>query len=58
MTYKQIEGARLWLGQAVIPTIIGAVAVMSNDMLRNVANQKFEKLKYGLRKRGIIKYGL
>ena len=37
MKYKHIEAsreARLWLGQVIVPTVVGALAVMSNSEAR------------------------
>lgn len=48
MTYKQIEAsreARLWIGQVIVPGIIGAVAIASNPNARRFVEEKSKKVK-------------
>lgn len=48
MTYKQIEAsreARLWIGQVIVPAIIGAVTIASNPDARRFVEEKSKEVK-------------
>lgn len=48
MTYKQIEAsreARLWIGQVIVPAIIGAVTIASNPNARRFVEEKSKEVK-------------
>ena len=48
MKYKHIEAsreARLWLGQVIVPTVVGALAVMSNPEARFWIAKKASTIK-------------
>ncbi len=48
MTYRQIETSReirLWLGQVIVPTVVGVAIYMSNDNCRKEVKKKYEKAK-------------
>lgn len=52
MTYKQIEAsreARLWLGQVIVPAIVGAVAIWSNPEARCMIKNKIEDVKRSIK---------
>lgn len=48
MTYKQLEAsreARLWLGQIIIPTVTGVVALMTVPEVREAVAAKATEVK-------------
>ena len=48
MTYKQIEAARearLWVGQIIIPTIVGIVTVATIPEVRQAVAAKASEIK-------------
>lgn len=48
MTYKQIEAsreARLWIGQIIVPTVIGVGMILSNPQARQAMVTKAQNVK-------------
>lgn len=48
MTYKQIEAsreARLWIGQIIVPTVIGVGMILSNPQARQAIVTKAQNVK-------------
>lgn len=48
MTYKQIQAAheiRMWIGQVIIPTVIGGVMLVSNPYVRTWVGNKVYNIK-------------
>ena len=48
MTYKQIEAsreARLWIGQVIVPAVVGAAMILSNPQTRHAIGEKVNKVK-------------
>ena len=57
MTYKQIEASRevrLWIGQIIVPTVVGIMAVSpeARQMAKNKYVQVKNTIRRKLRKRG------
>lgn len=53
MTRKQIDGARevrLWIGQVIVPAVIGGIAIMSNPNSRTFVQCKFADAKDTVKK--------
>ena len=53
MTRKQIDGARevrLWIGQVIVPGVIGAMAIMSNPQSRTFVQCKVADAKDAVKK--------
>lgn len=53
MTRKQIDQSRemrLWIGQVIVPTIVGGAMLMSNDKVKNFATDKYNKVKARIQK--------
>lgn len=48
MTYKQIEASRedrLWIGQIIVPTVIGVGMILSNPQARQAMVTKAQNVK-------------
>lgn len=48
MTYKQIEASRevrLWIGQVIVPAVMGGVMLMANPTTRNFIVDKSTVVK-------------
>lgn len=48
MKYKHIEAcreARLWIGQIIVPAVVGGIMIMSNDQVRSYVNRKIDNTK-------------
>lgn len=53
MTRKQIDGARevrLWIGQVIVPAVIGGIAIMSNPDSRTFVRCKVADAKDAVKK--------
>lgn len=53
MTRKQIDGARevrLWIGQVIVPAVIGGIAIMSNPQSRTFVRCKVADAKDAVKK--------
>lgn len=54
MTYKQIEAsreARLWIGQVIVPAVVGAAMILSNPQARQVIGEKATNVKTAFKKK-------
>lgn len=54
MTYKQIEAsreARLWIGQVIVPAVVGAATVLTlHPELKDKAKKKISSIKSKFKK--------
>ena len=53
MTRKQIDGARevrLWIGQVIVPAVVGGIAIMSNPYSRAFVQCKVADAKDTVKK--------
>lgn len=53
MTRKQIDGARevrLWIGQVIVPAVVGGIAIMSNPYSRTFVQRKVADAKDTVKK--------
>ena len=54
MTYKRIEASRevrLWIGQVIVPAVMGATMLAANPQVRYFVADKYQKAKSKIKAR-------